>query len=395
MEQLLRKIENELGLDLRGSRQDRLQAAILALPMATEQSPDLPTSVGLSAAGGLQPLLEQLVPHATVGETYFWREPETWALFESSLLPKILDQAEREGRSPRFWSAGCSTGEEAYSIAIACNRVAGRRDSSGRPRILGSDINADSIARARRASFRDWSMRGVPDWFFQYFSRSRDGHITIEPAIASAVQFQVANLNRLQQQAVRGAPFDAIFCRHVLMYFQPEAMRRTVAALRALLAENGLLIVGVAEAPLLEGIDGLERAHRTLPVFQLAAARLAPAPAFASSRQWEVPASPPMAAAFGSVADFSATEQQQASWMKQLEAMLREDSPEVAIAIVDERLIEEPELAELHYVRGLLLTLLHRKREALAAFRAALYLDPMHDGARQATASRRMPGGAS
>ncbi|HJV66568.1 MAG TPA: CheR family methyltransferase [Geomonas sp.] len=202
--------------------------------------------------------LQKLLQYLTVGETYFFRYP---AHFQA--LKERLASVARSGQPIRIWSAGCSTGEEPYSIAISI--VEAFPDWRERDiQIIATDINHQSLSRARKGVYTQWSLRTTPpDYQQRYFRRAGEG-FAIREEIKSLVSFHHLNLSASCQgefcQELHD--LDAIFCRNVLIYFSPEAAQEMVNAFAERLSAGGQLFLGHAESlfqrgPLLE----LER-HR-------------------------------------------------------------------------------------------------------------------------------------
>jgi chemotaxis protein methyltransferase CheR len=177
-----------------------------------------------------------LVEGAVVGETSFWRHPEGLAALVRRLAPAP--------RRLSLWSAGCATGEEAYSLAIALLEAgrAGRGDL-----VHATDVSGSAIARACEGSYSPRALRRLPAaavarWFEPGEPRR------VKPALRELVA--LARQNLVADPPPEGGPFDAVVCRNVLIYFEPptaaEVLYRLVAALRP----GGLLVLSPVELPL-------------------------------------------------------------------------------------------------------------------------------------------------
>src|SRR5262245_52887381 len=138
--------------------------------------------------------IQVLARHLTVGETYFFREPHVFKHFEDEILPGLMRA--HHGHTPhlRLWSAGCATGEEAYSMAISVHKTildAQHRDIT----LLATDISPCFLQRAVEGVYREWSFRQTPRWLkARYFSRQPNGHFAILPSIQTMVRFAYLNL---------------------------------------------------------------------------------------------------------------------------------------------------------------------------------------------------------
>lgn len=190
--------------------------------------------------------VEALAERLAIGETYFFREPAVFAWLEQELLPALV--AARHAppqRRLRLWSAGCCTGEEAYSLAIVVRRLLGHLPDWD-VEVLGTDIHPGFLARAAAGVYGDWSFRDVPpDLRQRHFEPLGDDRWAVSADLKRLTRF--AHLNLAAEHAVPGE-VDVILCRHVLMYFDPEQARRTVARLHRALAPGGWLLVGSTES---------------------------------------------------------------------------------------------------------------------------------------------------
>ena len=192
---------------------------------------------------------DTLVNHLTVGETYFFREPKSFDILEQQLLPELIRSRRGTNQQLRIWCAGCSSGEEPYSIAILLTKLLPDLDQ-WQISILATDINPHSLTKASQGVYNDWSFRGVSLWVKnQFFTPLPDGRRAIIPAIKNMVTFTRLNLVRDLFPALPTTPrgLDFIFCRNVLMYFEQEQMRRVIHHFHGALAEGGWLIVSPSE----------------------------------------------------------------------------------------------------------------------------------------------------
>jgi chemotaxis protein methyltransferase CheR len=188
-------------------------------------------------------LLEEL----SVGETYFFREPDQLAFLRDTVLPELAARTGREG--VRAWSAACATGEEAYTLAM----LLGDAGCSGF-RVLGTDVVRSRLAAAERGSYRRWSLRGVPDdaadrWFTREGDRFR-----VRDEVRAAVGFAPLNLADPRRAYVAAGAWgmDLVFCRNVLIYLDDATIRHVAARLLDALAPDGWLFLGASDPPLQE-----------------------------------------------------------------------------------------------------------------------------------------------
>lgn len=216
----------------------RLLRRMHALGLSTfEEYCDYVTDVTPQAAQERQELLDSIV----VLETHFFRTPEQFAALGRQVLPELA----RKRRHLHLWSAGCATGEEAYSMAMVVYRDFSPAFPQVSVDILGTDVSSEAIARAQRGRYRTPSLHGMPEEYRQYL-REGFGESEMVPEIRAMVRFQVLNL--IDEGALRALePADVIFCRNVLLYFTPEVRRRVVEALCEQLVPGGYLFIGATE----------------------------------------------------------------------------------------------------------------------------------------------------
>ncbi len=191
-----------------------------------------------------------LARHLTVGETYFFRDPSSFETLEKQILPELIRSRRDTTRQLRFWSAGCCTGEEAYSLAVLVTRlIPDWRD--WQVSILASDLNVRFLDEATAGEFSEWSFRDAPAWLkAEYFRPIGKGRYRILPFLKQWVTFSYLNLARDVYPSLfnHTNAMDVIFCRNVLMYFSPEQAHRVVAQLEQCLVESGWLLGSATES---------------------------------------------------------------------------------------------------------------------------------------------------
>ena len=190
--------------------------------------------------------LHQLIESITVGETYFFREPEALEAIVSTIIPTIARRGERR---LRIWVAGCATGEEAYTVAMLLHsRLADLREWN--IFILASDLNNTFISKAEKGIYGSWSFRTIPSHYMsRYFKKLPDNRYELDEHIRSMVRFERINLVSGHFPSSRNgtSECDLILCRNVLMYFAPETISAIIARLARSLACDGWLIVSQTE----------------------------------------------------------------------------------------------------------------------------------------------------
>lgn len=239
------RLTAETGLAFPGSRRANLRRALATV--ASEAA--LVDNHSILDQLDRQPrLLARLISQVTIGETYFFRHPEQLDIVSRRILPSLIAEGTDDGAPAiRAWCAGCSTGEEAYTLAI----LAGEALDSHRGlefRVVATDIDHDAVRRAKAASYGRWSFRTeIGDrgrWFEVDGERRR-----VRRSVADAVTFSTDNLNLADAGAPAGldGPPNLILCRNVTMYFSVEARKRVADRFLRALAPGGWLVVAPVE----------------------------------------------------------------------------------------------------------------------------------------------------
>ena len=256
------------GLAIRVKDRESVARALLA--RMNERALDEASYLKLLSSHGdaAQDEWRVLAPALTNGESYFWRDKGQFELLRREILPLL---ARGRPRELRLWSAGCSTGEEVYSLAMLCHELFA--DKSPRIQIIGTDLNDDALERARRGCYGHWSFRGVaPQLQERYFTRHPDGwHVKAE--LRASVHFRRFNLCAPRDEARANglSDFDLILCRNVLIYLSPAAINGAVALFGGALREGGFLMTGHAELANRNLSDLAPRSWPESLVFQKAA----------------------------------------------------------------------------------------------------------------------------
>lgn len=183
----------------------------------------------------------------TTHETYFFREDYQLRAFENEVLPMVAERAKARRRL-HLWSAGCSTGEEAYTIAILV-LDSGLFDGWD-VRVYGSDLSKRCIAAARRgvygpASFRTTSSEAKEKWFVPVHEAG--SAFSVAPQVRALCHFGQMNLLDEERTHLVGR-CDVIFCRNVVIYFDPPARKRVIEMFYDRLVPGGVLLLGHAES---------------------------------------------------------------------------------------------------------------------------------------------------
>jgi chemotaxis protein methyltransferase CheR len=186
-----------------------------------------------------------LAEELTVGETYFFRHGEQYRALTEVVLPDRLRRAQTTGMHLQILSAGCASGEEPYSIAIAVRHAAA--DSSTNVAILGVDINSAALEKARRGRFSAWGLRDTPPDVQRRWFRADGREFALDDSVRGAVRFDACNMADEHLELWQAESQDIVFCRNVLMYFTPANAQALVGRLTRALRPGGYLFLGHAE----------------------------------------------------------------------------------------------------------------------------------------------------
>lgn len=191
--------------------------------------------------------LKTFLDNITTNLTKFFRNEPNFKLLKNYVLPRIL-KTKKLGEQIRIWSAGCSTGEEPYSIAITCLETPGIREQD--IKIFASDLSLNSLVAAKEGRYDAHKVENVPeDYLKKYFDKLPSGEYAIKSNIKKLITFDYHNLRHRGSQT----NMDVIFCRNVLIYFDTESVKLTVNRFYDILNEHGYLFIGHSES--LFGLD--------------------------------------------------------------------------------------------------------------------------------------------
>jgi chemotaxis protein methyltransferase CheR len=192
-----------------------------------------------------------LAERLTVAETYFFRYLDHFRAFAEVVLPERA-RAQAGRRELRILSAGCASGEEAYSLAVLVREhLADAR--SWNVKIRGIDVNRAVLERAARGRYSAWSLRETPAAMRERYFRAEGRDFQLDDAVRPLVTFEERNLVEDDAAFWQPGAFDVVFCRNVTMYFTPDVMRAVVARIAHALSPGGFLFLGHAET--LRGIS--------------------------------------------------------------------------------------------------------------------------------------------
>lgn len=207
--------------------------------------------------------LDALYKDLLIGVTRFFRDPEAFEILENVVIPQILEKVPRDSEI-RVWDCGCSTGEEAYSIAILFLEVCEKHGRSPLLKILATDLHEESLALASSGVYKEDSFTDMPLHLKEkYFEALGDGCYKVVPSLRKHLLFSRHNL-------LNDPPFtkiNLVSCRNLLIYFQSKAQLRALASFHYALEVSGTLFLGASES-LAELTDEFEIVDRHAKIFR-------------------------------------------------------------------------------------------------------------------------------
>ncbi|HEU0134697.1 MAG TPA: protein-glutamate O-methyltransferase CheR [Allosphingosinicella sp.] len=236
-------LEARTGQQLTMSRRWRIETALSPL-MRERDIGSLDSLVAALVARSDERLADLVVEALLNNETFFFRDRQS---FELLLGPAVrrLEQSRRRTRRLSIWCAGCSTGQEAYSVAMHFAEQKARW-GGWTIEILGTDVSRSAVEQARSGIYSQFEVqRGLAVvQMMRWFEELPGAAWRISPDLRRAVRFEVGSL---VGQSPPGGPFDIILCRNVLLYFSPEMRRLAFGRLAAAAAEDSALMLGAGE----------------------------------------------------------------------------------------------------------------------------------------------------
>jgi chemotaxis protein methyltransferase CheR len=193
--------------------------------------------------------LRQLLNEITIGETCLFRSQPQLDALRNVILPEIVAEASKQiSKRLRIWSAGCSTGEESYTLAMSLLEESRRLLKGWTVEILATDLNDRSLEAAKAGVYGDYALRSTPDYFKRkYFSAVDGNKLQVRPEVKKLITFSRLNLQDDSKMLfVKG--IDLIFCCNVLIYFDGTSKAKVIRHFFSNLSAGGYLFLGTSES---------------------------------------------------------------------------------------------------------------------------------------------------
>ncbi|HEX9602750.1 MAG TPA: CheR family methyltransferase [Myxococcales bacterium] len=281
-------VSRRLGLHFDDGKLDFL-GDVLRKRLGATQCPE-PASY-LDRLGAAPAELRAVAQQLTVSETYFFRNADHQRAFvETAVRDRMRARAAQ--RHLRILSAGCASGEEAYTLAILLRDCVPELEGWN-VELRGIDVNPAMIAKAQRARYSAWSLRQTPPEVRDRWFRPAGGEYELVEPVRAMAAFEERNLIEDDASFWRAGAFDVVFCRNVVMYFAPEVVREVISRIARALRPDGYLFLGHAET--LRGVSAEFHLRHTHDTFYYQRRSESEAPATRPPRA-EVPPGPPASA---------------------------------------------------------------------------------------------------
>jgi len=251
LKRILDYLKDQRGFDFSGYRTSMLERRIEKRIFAT-QSKNLDDYFKYVKNFSVE--LDQLIDVFTINVSRFFRNSFIFEYISKMIIPSIIQtKIKNDDLNFRVWSAGCSFGEEPYSMAILLNEIINKEEVDISVNIFATDLDKKAITRASKGVYDFDSIKNVKiDTFQKYFTKTKN-RFQLDPEIKKMVQFSFHDLldeNRLVPPDSIFGGFDIVLCRNVLIYFEPEYQKIIFNKLYKSLNKNGYLILGEAEVPI-------------------------------------------------------------------------------------------------------------------------------------------------
>jgi chemotaxis protein methyltransferase CheR len=311
-----------------------------------------------------------LAEELTINETYFFRHGEQFRALAEAVMPERIE-ARSSQRVLRMLSVGCSSGEEAYTLAIEALRAVPGPDWI--VQVLGLDASPAVLQRAAAARYSAWSLRETPDAIRQRWFRPADGLYELDPKARAAVRFRRYNVADEDPALWAHGQYDVVFCRNLLMYLTTEVQASLIRRMTLSLDTGGCLFLGHTDS-LGSRPEGLEPLHTHRTFYYRRTGALSPAPP--PRAVVEPPALVPLGATTSRRAEAAVGTRHTGTYDGGL-ALLREERFAAALSLVEAGLEAVPAAREL-LLYSVLLSQAGRLRDAEEACRRLLDTDGLY-----------------
>ena len=266
---ILKLLNEQRGFDFSGYRRSMLERRIQKRIYATKKknSKDY-----LEYLANNHNELDNLIDVFTINVSSFYRNSMTFEFISRLTFPEMIStKAKKNDNTIRIWSAGCSFGEEPYSIAISLNEYLNKEDAIFNVNIFATDIDKKALARAAKGVYSFENIKNIKLGTFNKYFTKNEVQFSLVSEIKNMVQFSFYDLldknNTAPPDSIFGG-FDIILCRNVLIYLEPEYQKTIFNKLYKSLNKNGYLVLGEAEVPIDNFKNKFSRVNNCCKIFK-------------------------------------------------------------------------------------------------------------------------------
>lgn len=367
-------IHSTLGLDFPGNRLHDLEKGMLASAKDLGISADVESVYNWISTSNLTTKeLRIISSHITVGETYFFREQNSLKLFVRIILPELISKRKENSRQIKIWCAGCSSGEEPYTLAILIKENFPEL-GQWNTQILATDINPKAIQKAISGEYSEWSFRDTDPKIRQKYFSKKGNHWVVSNEIKEMVKFSFLNLSDKSYPSFSTGTenIDIIFCRNVFIYLSHEVIPEVAGKIYKSLADGGWLITSQVELNDIYFSMFGKYVYENNFFYRKAPVN------YPSLRK------PPVRAIVKSNRDlhtnFNPQPQSEKNFTLILNAKVYADRGDYdkAIEFIQKIIASGKADADIYYLYGTILTEQNKNEEAVEVLRKVLYLNPNH-----------------
>lgn len=213
-----------------------------------------------------------LIDNFMINVSHFFRDSLCFEFLAHQVLPQLIEKKQSTGdKNLRIWSAGCSHGEEPYSMAIVLNEILKSAKYNFNINFFATDFDAEAIKQARQGIYTIESLKEIKVAYFQKYFKHNDEKYEIAPEIKEMIQFSEYDLldekSYAPSESVFG-DFDLVLCRNVLIYFNQDYQDKIFAKLNKALTKGGILILGEAEVPINKYKERFRKISRYCKIYE-------------------------------------------------------------------------------------------------------------------------------
>lgn len=317
-------------------------------------------------------IINRLVATITIGETYFFRDKRQVKLLQEYVLPEMIRHKHaRSEKTLRIWSAGCSSGEEIYTIIMLLKDL-NVNMNEWQCYFLATDINIDMLRKAMSGKYSEWSMRSIPEFYLSKYFKKEGNVYQLDNNIRKLVNFDYLNLNTECYPSIMNGTSaqDLIICRNVLIYFDNDHIKRILQRLTKSIADDGYIMLGASD-PIALMEAGVKSVQECPSLFSKSKTQPKPEAHIPTivTQQIEVVAKQSVKSTI--------VEQESTDILLEKAFALANRGENVDAVKICEQVIDLDKMnKEAYFIYALSLSELKRFKEAEAAFRKALYIDP-------------------